>query len=45
MCIESHEYANETNDNDIPKPAQSLDTLVPRQNVLYGSVVEVGHRF
>ena len=31
MRIGSHEYANEANDDDIPKPAQSLGTLVPRQ--------------
>ena len=30
MRIESHEYANETND-DVPKPSQSLGTPVPRQ--------------
>ena len=28
MCIGSHEYANEADDDDIPKPAQSLGTLV-----------------
>ena len=34
MRIGSHEYANEANDNDdVPKPAQSLGTLVPRQKV------------
>ena len=31
MRIGSHEYANETNDDDVPKTAQSLGTLVPRQ--------------
>ena len=36
-----HEYANEVdddndNDNDVPKPAQSLSTLVPKQKkILY----------
>ena len=29
MRIGSHEYANEA--DDVPKPAQSLGTLVPRQ--------------
>ena len=27
----SHEYANEANDDDVPKPTQSLGTPVPRQ--------------
>ena len=32
MRIGSHEYANEADDNDdVPKPAQSLGTPVPRQ--------------
>ena len=31
MRIGSHEYANEADDDDVPKPAQSLDTLVLRQ--------------
>ena len=32
MRIGSHEYANEANDNDdVPKPAQSLGTPVLRQ--------------
>ena len=31
MRIGSHEYANEAADDDVPKPAQSLDTLVLRQ--------------
>ena len=32
MRIGSHEYANETDDDDdVPKTAQSLGTLVPRQ--------------
>ena len=26
-----HEYANEADDDDVPKPAQSLGTPVPRQ--------------
>ena len=30
MRIGSHEYANEA-DDDVPKPAQSLGTPVPRQ--------------
>ena len=33
-CIESHEYANEADKNineNIPKPAQRVSTLVPRQ--------------
>ena len=30
MHIGSHEYANEA-DDDVPKPAQSLGTPVPRQ--------------
>ena len=30
MRIEAHEYANEA-DDDVPKPAQSLGTPVPRQ--------------
>ena len=32
MRIGSHEYANEA-DDDVPKPAQSLGTPVPRQKV------------
>ena len=37
MRIESHEYANEANndDNDVPKPAQSLGTPVPRQKGMF----------
>ena len=33
MRIGSHEYANEADDDDddVPKPAQSLGTPVPRQ--------------
>ena len=31
MRIGSHEYANEADNDDVPKPAQSLGTLVPRQ--------------
>ena len=31
MRIGSHEYANEADDNNIPKLAQSLGTSVPRQ--------------
>ena len=31
MRIEAHEYANEADDDDVPKPAQSLGTPVPRQ--------------
>ena len=33
MCIGPHEYANEANDDDVPKPAQSLGTPVPRQKI------------
>ena len=33
MRIGSHEYANEA-DDDIPKPAQSLGTPVPRQKTI-----------
>ena len=29
----SNEYANEADDDDVPKPAQSLGTPVPRQKV------------
>ena len=34
MRIGSHEYANEADDDDddVPKPAQSLDTPVLKQN-------------
>ena len=31
MRIGSHEYANEADDDDVPKPGQSLGTPVPRQ--------------
>ena len=31
MRIGFHEYANEADDDDVPKPAQSLGTPVPRQ--------------
>ena len=31
MHIGSHEYANEADDDDVLKPAQSLGTPVPRQ--------------
>ena len=34
MHIGSHEYANEADDDDVPKPAQSLGTPVPRQKVI-----------
>ena len=39
MRIGSHEYANEADDNDddVPKPAQSLGTPVPRQKLKEGS--------
>ena len=33
MRIGSHEYANEADDDDVPKPAQSLGTPVPRQKL------------
>ena len=33
MRIGSHEYANEADDDNIPKPAQSLGTGVPRQKL------------
>ena len=34
MHIGSHEYANEANgDNNVPKPAQSLGTLVLRHKI------------
>ena len=29
-----HEYANEADDDDVPMPAQSLGTPVPRQKVI-----------
>ena len=32
MRIGSHEYANEADDDNVLKPAQSLCTPVPRQN-------------
>ena len=37
MRIGYHEYANEADDDDddVPKPAQSLGTPVPRQKVHY----------
>ena len=36
MRIGSHEYANEADDDDdVPKPAQSLGTPVPRQKVSF----------
>ena len=39
MRIGSHEYANEADDyDDVPKPAQSLGTPVPRQKILMRSV-------
>ena len=38
MCIGSHEYANEA-DNDVPKPAQSLGTPVPRQKLTFSSLL------
>ena len=31
MHIEYHEYVNEADDDNVPKPAQSLGTLVLRQ--------------
>ena len=39
MRIGSHEYANEADDNDVPKPAQSLGTPVPRQKLMICIVV------
>ena len=45
MHIGSHEYANEANDdnddNDVPKPAQSLSTLVPRQKSIYSTIINI----
>ena len=38
MCIGSHEYANEA-DDDVPKPAQSLGTPVLRQKLMNCIVV------
>ena len=34
MRTGSHEYANEADDDDVPKPAQSLGTPVPRQKLI-----------
>ena len=33
MRIGFHEYANEADNDDVPKPAQSLGTPVPRQKI------------
>ena len=35
MRIVSHKQANEANYNDMPKPAQSLRTPVPRQKTFW----------
>ena len=41
MRIEYHEYANEADDdNDVPKPAQSLGTPVPRQKLALSFVCQ-----
>ena len=43
MHIGPHEYANEADDDDVPKPAQSLGTPVPRQNVFFSIASEQFH--
>ena len=43
MHIGSHEYANEADDNDdVPKPVQSLGTPVPRQKHLAKLITSAG---
>ena len=44
MRTGSHEYANETNDDDILKPAQSLRTPVPRQKLSNCKSVPLWHK-
>ena len=38
MRTGSHEYANEADDDNVPKPAQSLGTPVPRQKKINISI-------
>ena len=47
MCIGCHECANNANDDDdnVPKPAQSLSTPVPRQKPTNKSLLDMGHGF
>ena len=43
MRIVFHEYANEADDDDddVPKPAQSLGTPVPRQKLVTTSLTQL----
>ena len=47
MRIGAHEYANEADDDDddIPKPAQSLGTPVPRQKGVCPTHFMVAHQW
>ena len=44
MRTGSHEYTNEANDDDVPKPAQSLGTPVPRQKLSNCESVPLWHK-